>query len=60
MNYFVRAGWVILIGFSIVALPVLPKGWKTLQKLVVYEDRRVAWVGLGLAFSLGGLHLLFG
>jgi len=60
MNYFVRAGWVIVIAFGIVAGSALPKGWKSLKALVVFDDKRVAWVGLGLALSLGALHLVFG
>jgi len=60
MNYFVRAGWVIVIAFCIVGLPALPKGWKSLRELFVFEDTRVAWVGLALALSLGALHFTFG
>ena len=59
MNYFVRAGWVILIAFAIVAVPVIPGGWKSLKDLIVFDDRRVGLVGFCLAVSLGVLHLVF-
>lgn len=59
MNYFVRAGWVIVIAFCIVGLPAIPNGWKSFKELVVFEDAKVAWVGLGLAMSLGALHVVF-
>jgi len=59
MNYFVRAMWVILIGFSIVAVPKIPKGWKSLDELIVADNKTVAIIGVCLAFSLLILHVLF-
>lgn len=59
MNYFVRAMWVILIAFFIVATPAIPRGWRSGRTLFVADSKNVAWIGFVLALSLGLLHVLF-
>lgn len=61
MNYFVRAGWVILLAFLLLFIPTLiVRGRKTFYpKLLVFADQSVRWMALGLLISLIFLHLLF-
>lgn len=60
MNYFVRAGWVILIAFSILAIPTVVKtGWRPLGDYLKSSSPEIARIGVGLAVSLGVLHLVF-
>ena len=59
MNYFVRAGWVILIGFLLVWIGSAKAGWRPWRDLVRYDSSGIWQVGLGLAMSLGVLHLVF-
>ena len=59
MNYFVRAGWVIAIAFSMLYLASMKGGWVKFRDLIHYDDRAVWQVGLGLAASLVLLHLVF-
>ncbi|MEL7222300.1 MAG: hypothetical protein AAGJ93_13330, partial [Bacteroidota bacterium] len=60
MNYFVRAGWVVLIAFSIVAIASDPiRGWKKWDDLFQYDSPRIAQIGLGLLASLVVLHIVF-
>ncbi len=68
MNYFVRAMWVILMGFSLIM--VTSKGFGRLVwgkvgeearpgQLFVSESRSLTWIGWGLLASLGLLHWIF-
>ena len=60
MNYFVRAGWVILIGFGLVALPALFDRNAVLFKDVFRsESPRLTWMGWALLGSLMLLHVIF-
>ena len=59
MNYFVRAGFVIVIGLAIVAICSLKGGFKKWRELIVIESKQVAQFGIWLAISLIVLHLLF-
>ena len=59
MNYFVRAGWVILIGFVIVYLGSIRAGWRSWNDLIQYGDRVVVQFGVGLLLSLVVLHWVF-
>jgi len=59
MNYFVRAGWVIVIAFSILYAASFKSGWKKWRDLIQYDDRAVWQVGLGLAASLVFMHVVF-
>ncbi|MEM1119243.1 MAG: sodium/solute symporter [Bacteroidota bacterium] len=60
MNYFVRASWVIGIGFLIVALPALfQKGMRPLSETYQSASPQLTKVGIGLLLSLGALHLIF-
>lgn len=58
MNYFVRAMWIILIGFCLVWL-----GSKTIFKnpceLVAHKNKQINLFGLLLAASLVVLHIVF-
>jgi len=59
MNYFVRAGMVIIIAFLIIYLFSMKAGWKSWRTLVVADNQSVKWVGIGLAVSLVILHIIF-
>tara|TARA_Y100000385_G_C13104160_1_gene646444 strand:- start:1865 stop:3376 length:1512 start_codon:yes stop_codon:yes gene_type:complete len=59
MNYFVRAGWVIVIAFMILYASSYKEGWTKWKNLIRYDDREVWQVGLGLAGSLVLLHVVF-
>jgi len=61
MNYFVRAGWVIMISFSILALGSWKNGFKKLNDIIYLqkESKSVQKIGLGLLFSLILLHIIF-
>ena len=59
MNYFIRAMWVILIAFCIVAVISHRGGWKSFNELVKYDSPEMAKAGLGLLASLILLHIIF-
>lgn len=59
MNYFVRAGWVILIAFSALAIMSHSEGWKRWKELIQYDSKEIAQIGLGLLISLVLLHIIF-
>lgn len=60
MNYFVRAGWVIVIAFSIVSMSTLrATRWTRWDELFHYDSKIIRQFGLGLLASLVILHLLF-
>lgn len=59
MNYFVRAMWVILMGFGVVSLGFFGEKWKPWKQLVQSDSRAVWQIGLGLAASLVLLHVVF-
>ncbi|MFT4667159.1 MAG: SSS family solute:Na+ symporter [Polaribacter sp.] len=59
MNYFVRAGWVVLIGFLLVWAGSFRAGWKKFGDMVHYDSKEIWQVGLGLAGSLVVLHWVF-
>jgi len=55
MNYIVRAMWVILAGFTVIA--VWSKGFR--KNSFVSESKQLTLVGWGLLASLGLLHFIF-
>ena len=59
MNYFVRAGWVILIAFSLVTIFSFEGGWRSRRELIQFNDPMIGKIGLGLAISLLFLHVVF-
>ncbi|MEM9920075.1 MAG: sodium/solute symporter [Bacteroidota bacterium] len=60
MNYFVRAGWVIAIAFSLLAIPsVLLNGFRKSSSFFESASPQISRIGLGLLLSLGILHLVF-
>ena len=59
MNYFVRAGWVILIAFSAVAVASASRGLTPWRDLFHYNDPRIAKIGFALLLSLVALHVIF-
>ncbi|MEM6966208.1 MAG: sodium/solute symporter [Bacteroidota bacterium] len=61
MNYFVRAGWVIVIAFLLLSLASIKDGFKSWRDVVFLqkESRGVQQIGLGLLVSLALLHLIF-
>ena len=58
MNYFVRAGWVVLIAFTILVVGSRNR-WRPFRALFHYDSRTIARVGLGLLGSLVLLHVVF-
>ncbi len=59
MNYFVRAGWVILIAFLIIYASSWKEGWTKWKDLFHYDDKLIRNLGIGLLASLLVLHLVF-
>ncbi len=60
MNYIVRAMWVILIAFAIIAIPtVIDKKWKPAEKYLEVASKNIGQIGFGLLVSLGVLHFVF-
>jgi SSS family solute:Na+ symporter len=60
MNYFVRAGWIIVLTFGVVAIPtVIRHGWRIpLRQLLIVSRKDVAWFGLTLLGSLLLCHVV--
>jgi SSS family solute:Na+ symporter len=60
MNYFVRAGWVIVIPLCIIFISILKEGSiRSPKEWFVFANDRIKWAGIGLALSLGVLHYVF-
>ncbi len=59
MNYFVRAGFVIVIALLFVIIFSFNKGFKGLSDLFHFESTNILALGLGLLASLVFLHILF-
>ncbi len=64
MNYFVRAGWVIVVAFTILVIGSWKDSWSELTRswseLIQYnEDKTIAQIGMGLGVSLVLLHIIF-
>ncbi len=73
MNYFVRAMWVILIGFGLIAIPTalnlvketesnpnnIKAGFKKWKDIFVFASPQIMWAGIGLLLSLVLLHIIF-
>ena len=59
MNYFVRAGWVVTVAFSILAIGSWKGGWTKWKNLVQSTDKQISQIGIGLAISLALLHIIF-
>lgn len=61
MNYFVRTAWVIVIGFSMIAVPtVIKNGFKLPQEnLFQVSHKNVMHFGIILALSLIAVHIVF-
>ena len=59
MNYFVRAMWVILIAFMILAAGSMNGGWRPWDQLIQAHSPAIARIGAGLIGSLVLLHIVF-
>jgi len=59
MNYFVRAGWVIAVAFSILFAASAKNGMRSWSDLIQADSRAAKQFGIGLAVSLVVLHLVF-
>lgn len=59
MNYFVRAGWVIVIAISLVTIFSWKGGWRSRRELIQFKDPVIGRIGVGLAVSLLLLHVIF-
>jgi len=59
MNYFVRAGVVIVALFVGFQLLPMRNRFRPFRKLFVADSRGTAWLGVGLALSLIVLHIVF-
>lgn len=60
MNYFVRAGWVIVIAMAILAIPaIVQNGLKPFKTYFKFADKTIMSAGLGLLASLILLHIIF-
>lgn len=60
LNYFVRAGWVILVAFMFIAIPTIIKnGFRNWKDYFEAANPNLAKIGWGLAASLVALHIIF-
>jgi len=59
MNYFVRAGWVMLTAFLLINFISQNKRWRSWKELFVYDSKGVVQFGIGLLISLVVLHIVF-
>jgi SSS family solute:Na+ symporter len=59
MNYFVRAGWVIVIAFTMLSTGSRKAGWRPLGTLFQPGSKRIQQIGWGLLASLLALHWIF-
>ena len=59
MNYFVRAGWVILIAMSFVFVMSANNGFKSWSEIFHSDSKKSARMGLALLISLILIHLVF-
>lgn len=59
MNYFVRAGWVIIIAFSFILISSWKDGLTPMNKLWQSADLQLKKIGIGMALSLVVLHIVF-
>jgi len=59
MNYFVRAGWVILLAFMMIFVSSFRKGITSWKDVIIYEERTVFYVGIALGTSLIIAHIVF-
>lgn len=59
MNYFVRAGWVIVVAFGLLDISTFKTGWTKWQDLVHYDSKEIWQIGMGLLASLVVLHIVF-
>jgi len=59
MNYFVRAGWVIAVAFSMLFAASAKNGVRSWSDLIQADSRAAKQFGIGLAVSLVVLHVVF-
>ncbi len=59
MNYFVRAGWVIVIAFVLLYTGSWRGGFRRWSDLIQVESTGIRQIGVGLLVSLVMLHLVF-
>ncbi len=59
MNYFVRAGFVIVIAFGLLYMLSEDKRWKKWRDIIVADSASVKQFGIGLTMSLVLLHIIF-
>ena len=59
MNYFVRAGWVIIIAFGMISLTSFKEGWRPIRAWIQADSKDIGWVGWLLLVVLIGLHVVF-
>ena len=59
MNYFVRAGWVIVIGLLISSFSLYNTRYKNFNEFMNSESKKITKIGLGLLASLILLHVIF-
>ncbi len=59
MNYFVRAGWVILIAFLINGMNFKNLKFRSIKDTFVSSSRQATNVGIGLLISLIACHFIF-
>ncbi len=59
MNYFVRAGWVIVIAFALLSIGSWRGGWRSWRELLHPGSRRIRLIGWGVLGSLVVLHVVF-
>jgi len=59
LNYFVRAGWVIVIGLFISSFSLYNTRYKNIDEFMNSGSKQITKIGLGLLASLVLLHVIF-
>jgi len=59
MNYFVKAGWVIVLGLAISSISLYQTRYRKWSEFIHSESRNISMIGLGMLASLIVLHVIF-
>jgi len=59
MNYFVRAGWVIVLGLAISSISLYQTRYRKWSEFIHSESRNISLIGIGMLASLIVLHVIF-
>lgn len=59
MNYFVRAGWVIIFGFVLIAVPaIFQRSWRPAEEIYQSDSKALTLAGITVLISLALMHII--